>query len=73
MKSLVQMYENVLEKKRAKKRARNVAISDGHVQFNALLDDHEAKQNKAINRNIMVGEDFRSQALVNYEKIIEQH
>ena len=31
MKSLVQMYENVLEKKRAKKRARNVAISDGHV------------------------------------------
>ena len=60
MKTLCQMYENNLEKKRAKKRAFNTAITDGHKQFHAQLDAHEEKQNKAINRNIMVGEDFRS-------------
>ena len=35
------------------------------------MDSHEDKQNKAINRNIMVGEDFRSQALNNYFKVLD--
>ena len=60
MKTLCQMYENNLEKKRAKKRAFNTAINDGNKMFHAELNKHEEKQNKAINRNIMIGEDFRS-------------
>jgi hypothetical protein len=35
------------------------------------LDRHEETQNHAINLNMMMGEDFRSQALNNYHKIVE--
>ena len=71
MKTLCQMYENQLEKKRAKKRARERALHDGNKIVQATLNNYEEKQNKAINRNIMIGEDFRSQALNQYHKILD--
>ena len=71
MKTMCQMYVNQLEKKRAKKRARDRALMDGNKIVQETLNHHEEKQNKAINRNIMIGEDFRSQALNHYYKILD--
>ncbi len=40
--------------------------------MNDELIKHEERQNAVINANIMQGEDFRSIAFNNYEKIVEQ-
>ena len=43
----------------------------GNLLVTDTLDKHESKQNYAINKNNMIGEDYRSRALVNYHKILE--
>lgn len=66
------MYENTMERKKAKKHA----YKETHKKGNELMTDelikHEERQNAVINANIMQGEDFRSIAFNNYEKIVEQ-
>ena len=65
------MLENVLERKRQKKRAREKMLREGRAMVNDELNKHEERQLEAINRNMMVGEDYRSQALNHYHRIKE--
>ena len=64
------MYENTMNRKEAKKQAKKKAAKEGQKLVNHMLDFAEERQNHAINRNNMIGEDFRSQALNNYHKIL---
>lgn len=63
--------ENKIARMKAKSKAKKEMIKQGNVLVTDALDKHEQKQNAAINRNNMIGEDFRSQALLNYHKILE--
>ena len=71
LKALNQMFETFLAKKNAKNKARKVEHKKGGDLISLTLAENERQQDAAINRNIMVGEDFRSQALENYHKITE--
>lgn len=71
LKTMCQMYESVLERKKAKKNAYAARHREGTDMLHTELSKHQAKQNEAINQNNMVGEEYRSIALHNYNKIIE--
>ena len=71
-KTMIQMYENTMERKKAKKLAYKEQHKEGNELMNEELIKHEERQNAVINANIMQGEDFRSIAFNNYEKIVEQ-
>jgi len=61
---------SVISREEAEKNAKNTAYMEGQKLVTTTLGRHEEAQNHAINRNMMIGEDFRSQALLNYHKII---
>ena len=67
----VQMYENTLARKRAKQKAKDKAMKEHEKVILHDLNKAEFHQNLALDNNAMIGEDFRSQALNNYHKILE--
>ena len=65
------MMENKFVRKKAKNKMKKEMLQKGNEVIKETLDKHESKQDHAINRNNMIGEDFRSQALNNYYKILD--
>ena len=60
-----------MARKRAKRKAIEAEHKKGQAEVSNTLDHLQESTNEAINSNIMVGEDYRSQALNNYHKILD--
>ena len=65
------MHENQLTEKKAKWKAFKAQNAEAKRYINRELDKADERTKATIDANIMQGEDFRSQALNNYHKIIE--
>ena len=65
------MYEGEMERRKAKKKARQNEQDRMNQGIHQQLNKYDEHMMWAINQNIMMGEDYRSQALVSYHKIVE--
>lgn len=65
------MHENLLIEKKAKWKSFKAQHGEGQDHVRKELDKAEDRQKQAISANIMIGEDFRSQALNSYHKVLD--
>ena len=71
LKATILMHENLLIEKKAKQKAFKAQRFEGQRLVHEELDKAEDRQKEAIDANIMQGEDYRSQALTSYHKVLE--
>lgn len=65
------MYEGEMERRKAKKKAKQNEQERMNQGIHLQINKYDEQMMWAINQNIMMGEDYRSQAMNSYHKIVE--